>query len=226
MQGRIMNADRQVGLGLIGCGAFGMFCLKAYSEMEQVRIAAVADVVPPAADEFARTFNVPGFHDPHGLIDCDDVDLVHVATPPSSHYELVMATAKAEKHCLCEKPLAMNTAEADEMLAAAAGKDLIVPVNFVLRYNAVTEAVKAVLDSGVLGKVLSVRLTNCAGDTKSTGTVAASNASSPTNVRSLVHRSRKWSNWARMPGCSIHPDGLCGGRAMCVLGISSTDFGP
>ncbi|KKK50148.1 hypothetical protein LCGC14_3127930, partial [marine sediment metagenome] len=43
---------------------------------------------------------------------------------------------------------------------------LIVPVNFVLRHNAVTDAVKAVIDSGVLGQVLSARLTNCAGDSK------------------------------------------------------------
>ncbi len=165
-KGTNMKANGQIGLGLIGCGAFGKFCLEAYSQMENVRIAAVADVVAPAADEFGRRLDVPAFHDPHELIACADVDLVHIATPPSSHFELVVAATRAGKHCLCEKPLAMSTIEADEMLSLAEDNHLILPVNFVLRYNAVTETVKAVLDSGVLGEVLSARLTNCAGDTK------------------------------------------------------------
>ncbi len=164
-----MAADKPIGLGLIGCGAFGDFCLEAYGQMDSVRVVAVCDVVKAAADSFADKFSVPACYGPAELVARDDVDLVHIATPPSTHYELVMAAVGAGKHCLCEKPLAMNVTEADEMLAAAAGKGLIVPVNFVLRHNAVTDAVKAVIDSGVLGKVLSARLTNCAGDTKLAG---------------------------------------------------------
>ena len=160
-----MPTDEPLGLGLVGCGAFGRFCLDAFSEMDSVRIAAVTDVRPDAADEFARVFGVPAFNDPAELIAREDVDIVHVATPPSAHHELVLAAARAGKHVLCEKPLACSVADAEEMLAAAAQAGTIAPVNFVLRYNPVTECVKAVIDSGVLGKVLSARLTNCAGDT-------------------------------------------------------------
>jgi predicted dehydrogenase len=60
----------------------------------------------------------------------------------------------------------MNINQADEMLSAMGEHDRICPVNFVLRYNHVTDAVKAVLDSGLLGKPLSARLTNCASDAK------------------------------------------------------------
>jgi len=160
-----MANENGIGLGLIGCGAFGVFCMEAFGKMDEVRIAAVADVRAEAADRLARALGVPAFHDPAEMFACEEVTLVHIATPPASHYELVKAAADHGKHCLCEKPLAMNTDQADEMLAAAGRKGLIAPVNFILRYNAVTEAVKTILESGVMGEVLSARLTNCASDT-------------------------------------------------------------
>jgi len=159
-----MSADHTFGLGLIGCGAFGEFCLNAFRKLPGVRIAAVADVVKDAADRLADTFGVPGHYNPAELICRDDVDLVHIATPPSSHRSLVLRAAEEGKHVLCEKPLAMDTAEADKMLAAVREAGTICPVNFVLRHNAVTSAVKSAIDSGALGQVLSARLTNCASD--------------------------------------------------------------
>lgn len=155
---------KKFGLGLVGCGGFGRFCMATYAKLPGIRPAAVADMVAQAADSMGKDFGIPAYHDPLELIARDDVDIVHIATPPSSHYELVLAAAKAGKHVLCEKPLAMNLSQADEMLAAAQTAGGICPVNFVLRYNKVTDAVKAVIDSGVLGKVLSGRLTNCASD--------------------------------------------------------------
>ncbi|MFP4054100.1 MAG: Gfo/Idh/MocA family protein, partial [Phycisphaerae bacterium] len=114
----------------------------------------------------ADALGARSYDDASQLIAEANVNLVHIATPPSSHYELVLECAQAGKHVLCEKPLAMSTSEAQEMLAAMKDKDLIAPVNFVLRYNAVSDAVKAVLESGALGKVLSANLTNCASDSR------------------------------------------------------------
>lgn len=159
-----MSNSKPLRLGLIGCGGFGRFCLEAYLRLDSVRIAAVADSRVESAEQFSRDFSVPAFSDPTELIARQDVDIVHIATPPSSHYELVMAAVRAGKHVLCEKPLAISVAQADEMLLAAREAGVIAPVNFVLRHNPVTEAVKAIIDSGVLGKVLSARLTNCAQD--------------------------------------------------------------
>ncbi len=155
---------KKFGLGLIGCGGFGRFCMAAYANLPGIRPVAVADMAPQAANDMGKDFRLPAHHDPMELIARGDVDIVHIATPPSSHYELVLAAAKAGKNVLCEKPLATDLGQADEMLAAVRKAGVICPVNFVLRYNRVTEAVKAVIDSGALGKVLSARLTNCASD--------------------------------------------------------------
>ena len=150
---------------MIGCGAFGQFCLEQFLQMDSVRVVGVADVRSDVADQLAEQFQVPAYYDAGEMIAREEVDLVHIATPPSTHYELVMAAIAHDTHCLCEKPLALTTAQADEMLSAASPRELIVPVNFVLRYNRVTEAVKRVIESGILGNVLSGRLTNCAADT-------------------------------------------------------------
>jgi len=160
-----MANQEPLGLALIGCGAFGMFCLESFSRMDEVRVAAVSDVRTGVADEFARKFNVPAHYDSDELIARDDVRIVHIATPPSTHHELAVKAIRAGKHVLCEKPLAVTVEQGSEILAAAAQANVLAPVNFILRYNQVTDAVKAVIDSGVLGKVLAARLTNCASDT-------------------------------------------------------------
>lgn len=161
-----MNRDKSLGLGLIGCGGFGRFCLKAFShsQMPDVRIAATCDVIRDAAVAAADPYGASVYDDPGELATSNEVDIVHIATPPSTHHPLAMSVLSAGKHVLCEKPLAMNTLQADEMLTAAGEANAICPANFVLRYNQVTDATKRVIDSGVLGKVLSARLTNCASD--------------------------------------------------------------
>ena len=159
-----MSNTEPLGLGLIGCGAFGQFCLEAYSSIDCVRTVAVADVRTEAAESFGQMFSVPSYGDPADLIANEAVQIVHIATPPSSHHELVLAAARAGKHVLCEKPLAMNLDQADEMLDAVSAGGVIAPVNFVLRYNQVTSTLKRIIDSGLLGKVLSGRLTNGASD--------------------------------------------------------------
>jgi len=160
-----MPSDEPLGLGLIGCGSFGRFCLEAFSRMGDVRIVAVADTAADAARAAAAPYDAAVEADPAGLIGRDDVDIVHVATPPASHHELTLAALRAGKHVLCEKPPAMSAAQADEVLAAAERAQRLAPVNFVLRYNQVTDAAKRVIDSGALGEVLYARLTNCAFDT-------------------------------------------------------------
>ncbi len=160
------SGPETLGLGLIGCGAFGEYCMETYSGLAGICPVAAADRIRPAADRVAERFGVPAVYDAAELIARDDVDIVHLATPPSTHYELGMAALNAGKHVLCEKPLATCMADADELLAAAAAGDLIIPVNFVLRYNPVTDAVKAIIDSGVLGESIHGSLENFAGDEK------------------------------------------------------------
>ncbi len=160
-----MSRDEPLGLGLIGCGSFGMFCLEAFSAMDEVRLVAASRARRPDARKLCDSLGVQVVPDPAELIARNDIDIIHVATPPGYHHDTVIQALQAGKHVLCEKPLAVKPPQPEEMIAAARKARRCLTVNFILRYNPVTEAVKAILDSEVLGAPLAARLTNCAGDT-------------------------------------------------------------
>jgi len=128
------------------------------------RLVAAAHVTSVPSPTRDRDIHVPVLSSPHELLARDDVDLVHIATPPASHYELALASIRAGKHVLCEKPLALDLDRADEMLEAARRAGVLLAVNYPMRYCPITELVKGVIDSRVLGGVLAAEVTNLGSD--------------------------------------------------------------
>jgi predicted dehydrogenase len=159
------NNNSPLGLGLVGCGETGRLCLQAYSQIENIRPVAVADTIHKDADIAAQEFGLQSHNfDLEELILRNDIQMVHFATPPFSHYGLGLMGANEGKHVLCEAPLAVSVEEADALLDAARENNVIMPVNFVMRYNPINEAVKAIIDSHILGDVLHATLENYATD--------------------------------------------------------------
>ena len=150
--------------GLIGCGRFGHFCLDLLRRMDRVQAVAVADVARSAAEALGEAFKVQACQTPEQLIRQADLDLVHIASPPSSHYDLAWAAIQAGKHVLCEKPLALNHDQASRLVAAANERGVLLAVNHVLRYSPLLQTAKRVIDSGVLGRPLRAFFENYAED--------------------------------------------------------------
>ncbi|WP_236021232.1 Gfo/Idh/MocA family protein [Sedimentimonas flavescens] len=86
------------------------------------------------------------------------VQAVYISTTNEKHYPLAMAAIGAGKHVLCEKPLAMDAAEAAEMVSAARSAGVTLAVNHHLRSAGSHKAIRALITSGALGRVLSLRL--------------------------------------------------------------------
>jgi len=152
-----------IGYGLLGCGGFGRFCLEQYGSMFSLERVAVADADPGRAESAAAQ---------HGLEACtvdellarEDVDLVHVATPPFTHRELVERALRAGKHVLCEKPLATNLEDARAMVDLAGELKRILAVNLIMRYDPLCAAVKTIVDERLLGEPLHGYFENYAKD--------------------------------------------------------------
>ena len=86
----ILKTSEPLGLGLLGCGAFGRFCLEQYQGLPGVKPVAVADVKAELAQATAAQFRLSAEPSPEALLGREDVRIVHIATPPTTHYALVL----------------------------------------------------------------------------------------------------------------------------------------
>jgi predicted dehydrogenase len=107
-------------VGLIGTGFGTRVHMPAMRADPGIEVVAICSARRDRAEQAAEEWGVPFIaSDYRELIARDDVELVDVCTPPDSHAEMTIAALEAGKHVLCEKPLAMNVAEASAMAAAA-----------------------------------------------------------------------------------------------------------
>ena len=88
-----------------------------------------------------------------GMLQSDDIDVIHVCTPNYLHAEQALAVVKAGKHVICEKPLATSEAGARQLAAAAAAADVISAVPFVYRFYPAVREARARIASGEAGEL-------------------------------------------------------------------------
>ena len=113
----------KVRIGIIGCGgiANGKH-MPALKKLPQVEMVAFCDIIEEKAIKAAKEYGVPGakvFTDYKQLLEEKDIDVVHVLTPNKQHSFITVDALEAGKHVMCEKPMAINSAEAKKMLDAA-----------------------------------------------------------------------------------------------------------
>ncbi|MCE5315179.1 MAG: Gfo/Idh/MocA family oxidoreductase [Armatimonadota bacterium] len=146
------------GIGIIGYGGFGEFLHKAWDEMDEAHVAAVCDVDPARAPKGG-----PKFYTNYADLLADaDVDIVSIATPPSTHHDLSIQAMRAGKHVLIEKPLALTESDGLAIKQVAEETGRVATVNFVLRYNPIVEVLRDITQSEVFGKLRRVDLRNYA----------------------------------------------------------------
>ncbi len=156
--------EEKLGLGVIGCGGFGLFAMQQFVQVPDVKLVAMAGTHREAAYAAAQRFGIPDPVEPEEMVKNPDIDIVYIATPPFLHHSQGMLALDAGKHVICEKPLAMNVAEANELVETAQEKGLMMVTNLMQRYNPLFEAVKKIVDGQLLGDFLHGFFENYAGD--------------------------------------------------------------
>jgi predicted dehydrogenase len=157
---------KQIRIGLIGYGFMGRAHSNAYAQVGHFFPSKKTELVLQAvcardkknATEFARKWGYASVEtDWRKLIARDDIDLIDIAVPNNLHAEMAIAAAEAGKMIICEKPLALNPAQAEEMVKAVqkARVPNMVWYNY-RRCPAVTLA-KEIIDAGKLGKIFHYR---------------------------------------------------------------------
>jgi predicted dehydrogenase len=148
-------------VGLIGCGLNGRFhstAIRAIARREVLDITytAVCDLDPTRANSFADVTGARAYEDPHALIDSPDIDAVYVCVPTAYHKDLVLRAASRGKHVFCEKPLATNLADVEEMVAGVEKAGVKAGVGLVLRHSPILTVMKDILDDPTLGRLMAV----------------------------------------------------------------------
>ena len=111
----------------------------------------------PRAEAFAQKHDIPVvFDDYASLLASDEIDAVYNPLPNSLHAEWTIVAAENGKHVFCEKPLAINPAEAQTMVDACKKAGVVFFEAFVFLYHPQTLRLRQVLDSGRIGKLIQV----------------------------------------------------------------------
>lgn len=144
---------------MIGAGRAGMIhALNFRTRVPFARLVAVAEPCEETrADACKRLEIFKGYGDYRQVLEDDEVDAVVVVTPTAFHRDIVVACAKAGKHILCEKPMAMNENECGEMIEAANAGKVKLQIGFMRRFDESFIQAKRAVESGEIGDVVLVK---------------------------------------------------------------------
>ena len=148
---------KKIKIGFIGSGWSRIAQAPAFSMMENVELAAVASPTAEHRQAFMQRFGISqGFADWRDMLQCN-LDLVCVTTPPFLHAEMVTGLLQSGKSLLCEKPFALNVADAAVMADVAENATGFAILDHQMRFHPAVRCMKQMIDSGEIGKVYEVR---------------------------------------------------------------------
>ncbi|MGD0200520.1 MAG: Gfo/Idh/MocA family oxidoreductase [Bryobacteraceae bacterium] len=149
---------RKIKTAVIGTGFMGRVHTEAIRRLGNVEVAAVAAENEGLAAAFAQATGVEKtVTDYHKLLEDPQIEAVHICTPNALHYPIAKAAMLAGKHVLCEKPLAVSSAEARELVEIARKQGVANCLNHNLRFYPLVQQVRAMIQNGELGEILVVQ---------------------------------------------------------------------
>ena len=146
--------EKNLRWGVISTANIGRVAvLPAIQRSSNGDLVAVASRDEGTARAFAGKLGIPQAYGSYeALLAADDIDAVYIPLPNSLHREWTIKAAEAGKHILCEKPLALNAAECQEMEAAAQQNGVVFMEAFMYRFHPQTEKVLQLVKSGAIGE--------------------------------------------------------------------------
>ncbi|MDZ4848672.1 MAG: Gfo/Idh/MocA family oxidoreductase [Pirellulaceae bacterium] len=144
---------------IVGAGGIAQTHLQAFATSSLAQLVAVVDVRLEAAEAMAATQHCLAFQDLDSMLMSTKIGAAIVCTPPSTHPELCGRLAEAGVHVLCEKPIAVSSADALAMIEKAESHDTILTMASKFRYVSDMVFAKQLIVSGVLGEITNLENT-------------------------------------------------------------------
>ncbi|WP_420140377.1 Gfo/Idh/MocA family protein [Sphingomonas sp.] len=150
--------DRKMGYAIVGLGYYAVnVIMPQFKNCQHSKLVAVVSGDPEKAKRLAAEYGLPkrgiySYDNYDSIKNNPDVDIVYVCLPNSMHAEYTIRAAKAGKHVMCEKPMAISSAECEAMIAACkqAGKKLM--IGYRSHFEATNLEARRLANSGAIGK--------------------------------------------------------------------------
>jgi predicted dehydrogenase len=157
-RGSLMSKIR---VGIIGTGFGALVQAPGFMMHPGCEVVALSGVARAGrAQEQAAKLGIPHAYDDYmTMLQQEELDLVSVVSAPNLHHPMTMAALERRIPVLCEKPMAMNLAEANAMVDAAERRGLVNAIDFEFRYNPARTQFKKLIDEGFLGELIHFTLT-------------------------------------------------------------------
>lgn len=151
---------KKVRWGLIGCGDIARKRVApALRDLPNGEFVAASRAQAAAAEGFAREFGARKWHQGwQALLQDAEIDAVYIATPVFLHEAMTVAAAQAGKHVLCEKPMALNLAACDKMIAACRANHVKLGIAYYRHFYPAIIRIKELIAAGEIGEVVYVQM--------------------------------------------------------------------
>lgn len=156
-----MNAHSEtpvVRVALIGAGGFGIEIAKMIARLPELELAGVADVDATAAAALGAEYGAPSWPDHTALLAECECDAVAISTPHNTHRDIAIDAAAAGRHIFCEKAMAINVAECNDMIRAANENNVRLMVGHKRRLRPAYAEIKRLLDGGEFGQPMAINV--------------------------------------------------------------------
>src|ERR1044071_8730761 len=139
-------------IGVVGCGKIADGHIEEIQKLPNAEVAAVCDLEPIMAEQIAVRYGVPRhYSDFDKMLAAERLDVVHVTTPPQSHLPLTVKAVAAGCHIYVEKPIALNFADAQSLIAAAVQGVRKLTINYWPHFDPPGMALRQAVESGAIG---------------------------------------------------------------------------
>jgi len=143
-------------VGIIGAGYWGPNLIRNFNQLSTIKY--VADLNDTALGKINATYpKIKTTKDYNDILNDPEITAVIIATPEYTHYEIGMKFLNAGKHCFIEKPITLDSKEAEELAKLAKEKNLVLMTGHTFLYNEAVRYAKELIDSGELGDILYIR---------------------------------------------------------------------
>lgn len=142
---------------IVGTGLIAGYHAKALKEQgNPVAVKVVVGSGMQKAQQFAERWGIPRAGADFSMALADDIDVVHICTPPALHHQMVRDALKAGKHVVCEKPFTFDPAESRELVELARSSNLVNAVCFNIRFHPACQEARSIIAAGDIGRLYFV----------------------------------------------------------------------